>query len=77
MDWHKIHADVLAERDRLDEVLAVIQTMIKGGGKRRGRPPEWLKAAHLAGVTELTDELRVKPRGRPKGSKNKTARKAA
>ena len=37
-------AELRAERDRLEEAIATIQRLAIGQGKRRGRPPAWMKA---------------------------------
>ncbi len=45
------------ERDGIDEAIAVLARIAAGRGRRRTRPPSWMK-------------LVVKRRGRPPGSKN-------
>jgi len=41
----------------IDEAILTMERLAIGRGKRRGRPPKWMVVA--------------KPRGRPRGSKNK------
>lgn len=60
MDIRTMLADLQAERGRIDEAIAVLQRMAMGQGKRRGRPPTWMKQSQ--------DTPR---RGRPPRSKNK------
>jgi hypothetical protein len=43
------------ERGRLEEAIMILERLARGQGKRRGRPPAWMKNR----------------RGRPPGSKNK------
>lgn len=59
MDVTKILADLRQEREQIEEAIMTLERLARGRGKRRGRPPAWLAA--------------VKKRGRPPGSKNKTA----
>jgi hypothetical protein len=57
MDISKMIAELRAEREGLNEAIAVLERLSLGQGKRRGRPPAWM--------------FQVKRRGRPPGSKNK------
>jgi hypothetical protein len=57
MDITKMLAELKAEREGIEQAILVLQRIASGRGKRRGRPPAWMKT--------------VKRRGRPKGSKNK------
>ena len=50
-------AELRAERVQVEEAILVLERIARGRGKRRGRPPAWMKM--------------VKRRGRQKGSKNK------
>jgi len=56
--------ELRAERDHIDEAIAVIQRLSLRQGKRRGRPPAWMAAVR-------GEDGVVKRRGRPPGSKNK------
>jgi hypothetical protein len=60
MDISKMIAELRDELQGVDEAIAVLQRMAYGRGKRRGRPPQWMKGMEV-----------VKRRGRPVGSKNK------
>jgi hypothetical protein len=60
MDISKMIAELRSELNAVDEAIAVLQRISYGQGKRRGRPPLWMK-----GIEE------GKRRGRPPGSKNK------
>jgi hypothetical protein len=59
MDILKMLEELRTERAAIDEAIAVLARLSLGQGKRRGRPPLWMKG------------LEVKRRGRPPGSKNK------
>ena len=52
-------ADLRQERAQIEEALIAIERLASGQGKRRGRPPAWMKEASGP-----------KRRGRPPGSKN-------
>jgi hypothetical protein len=58
MDVTKILADLRQEREQIEEAILSLERLMRGRGKRRGRPPAWLATAQ-------------KRRGRPPGSKNK------
>jgi hypothetical protein len=45
MDVTKMIAELRSQRDQLDEAIIALERMIRGTGKRRGRPPKWLSAA--------------------------------
>jgi hypothetical protein len=62
MDVGKILSDLRQERDQLEEAILSLERLSLGQGKRRGRPPAWLAQAQ---------QVQVKKRGRPPGSKNK------
>lgn len=65
MDIHSMIAEMRAHATALDELIQAAERFARGGGKRRGRPPKWLK------------DPTVKRRGRPAGSKNKAKEAAA
>jgi hypothetical protein len=58
MDVSKILADLRQEREQIEEAILSLERLMRGRGKRRGRPPAWLATTQ-------------KRRGRPPGSKNK------
>jgi len=43
MDILKMLADLRAERDRLSEAILTMERLAAGQGRRRGRPPNWMK----------------------------------
>ena len=61
MDVLKMIAELQQERAQIEEAIIAIERLASGRGKRRGRPPAWMKEASTP-----------KRRGRPPGSKNKT-----
>jgi hypothetical protein len=67
MDVRQILAQLIEERDQVDEALLSLERLAAGQGKRRGRPPAWLK-----NIKEASPAAGQKPkrRGRPPG-KNK------
>ena len=66
MDYLKILKEMRAEREQLEEAILMLERLAQGAGKRRGRPPAWMKHAG-------TPVVGAKRRGRPPGSKNKVA----
>jgi hypothetical protein len=64
MDVSKILAELRQERTQIEEAILSLERLARGRGRRRGRPPAWLAEP-------------PKKRGRPPGSKNKSAAKTA
>ncbi len=60
MDTTAILTELRAEREQIDKAIIALERLARTRGKRRGRPPKWMKEAAAP-----------KHRGRPKGSKNK------
>lgn len=48
MDVLRMLSELRAERDQLEEAIITIQRLAVGQGKRRGRPPAWMKATKTA-----------------------------
>lgn len=61
MDVLKMLDELRTERRNLEEAIAVLERVARGAGKRRGRPPAWMKEP----------DRETRRRGRPPGSKNK------
>jgi hypothetical protein len=59
MDVSKILGELRQEREQLEEAIMSLERLARGRGKRRGRPPSWM--------------VEAKKRGRPVGSKNRSA----
>jgi hypothetical protein len=64
MDVSKILAELQEERAQIEEAIVSLEKLARGRGTRRGRPPSWMSES---------DTEAPKRRGRPPGSKNKTA----
>jgi hypothetical protein len=62
MDVTKILAELKGERAQIEEAILSLERLARGRGRGRGRPPSW-----------MSEEVAVKRRGRPPGSKNKVA----
>jgi hypothetical protein len=66
-------ADLKLEREQIEEAILTLERLARGRGRRRGRPPSWLKDATAAAAAEGSGaELlpgEPKRRGRPPGSK--------
>jgi len=52
------------QREQIEEAILALERLAMGRGRRRGRPPAWMKAHTGEGGVP-------KRRGRPPGSKNK------
>ena len=80
LDVDKMLAELRLEREQIEEAILTLERLARGRGRRRGRPPAWLKDA---GAADATDEDHSDPlssviteprrRGRPPGSKTKLA----
>jgi hypothetical protein len=64
MDVSKILLELRQERTQIEEAILSLERLARGRGRRRGRPPAWLAEA-------------PRKRGRPPGSKNKSAAKTS
>lgn len=62
MDVNKILAELRQEREQIEDAIISLERLARGRGKRRGRPPAWMKDA--------TDRRRGRPRGSTKGDKD-------
>jgi hypothetical protein len=75
-------AELRLEREQIEEAILTLERLARGRGRRRGRPPGWLKDAANASSLLAEDDLdqdlngnghsdEPKRRGRPPGSKTK------
>jgi hypothetical protein len=72
MDVMKVLAELRQEHQQLEEAIITLERLARGRGKRRGRPPAWLKTASAAAADSAASASSTpKRRGRPPGSKNK------
>ncbi len=83
MDVDKMLAELRLERQQIEEAILTLERLARGRGRRRGRPPSWLKEAGAvlteggegARAESLTNGLAFvqepRRRGRPPGSGNK------
>lgn len=77
LDVDKMLAELRLEREQIEEAILTLERLARGRGRRRGRPPAWLKDAAAMEGGEAGDEephhANVEPRrrGRPPGSKSK------
>jgi len=72
LDVDKMLAELRMEREQIEEAILTLERLARGRGRRRGRPPSWLKEAQQA-VAEHNATLdqsapAPKRRGRPAGS---------
>lgn len=63
------------EREQIEEAILTLERLARGRGRRRGRPPAWLKeaASGLAGEEEPDSapvSAEPRRRGRPPGTKS-------
>lgn len=45
MDVNKILTDLRQEREQIEDAIISLERLARGRGKRRGRPPAWMKEA--------------------------------
>ena len=73
-------AELRLEREQIEEAILTLERLARGRGRRRGRPPAWLKEPAnaslmmeegLDGINENGHSAEPKRRGRPPGSKTK------
>ena len=62
MDVNKILSELRQEREQIEDAIISLERLARGRGKRRGRPPAWMKDA--------TDRRRGRPKGSSKNDKN-------
>ena len=81
LDVDKMLAELRLEREQIEEAILTLERLARGRGRRRGRPPAWLKDASSAtpgeddaDVSSLGEPRR---RGRPPGAKSKTVAQGA
>jgi hypothetical protein len=82
LDVDKMLAELRLEREQIEEAILTLERLARGRGRRRGRPPAWLKDPANASLL-IDDSIddptanghsgEVKRRGRPPGSKTKAA----
>jgi hypothetical protein len=63
-------AELRVEREQIEEAILTLERLARGRGRRRGRPPSWLRdAAAAAEAFHETPVVDVKRRAKPAGSK--------
>jgi ATP/maltotriose-dependent transcriptional regulator MalT len=80
LDVDKMLAELRLEREQLEEAILTLERLARGRGRRRGRPPAWLKDATAAAVAaeafhsdDAGQAAEPKRRGRPPAAKAKYA----
>lgn len=72
MDVDKMLAELRMEREQIEEAILTLERLARGRGRRRGRPPAWLKEAQAVIAEEVAKGEAGPPapkrRGRPVGS---------
>jgi len=77
LDVDKMLAELRLEREQIEEAILTLERLARGRGRRRGRPPSWLKDA-AAGTLSLDENgestslsSEPKRRGRPPANRPK------
>jgi hypothetical protein len=52
MDINQILEQLRAEREQIEAAILALERLVRGGGKRRGRPPKWLQPDGVGGAPE-------------------------
>ena len=58
MDVNKILTDLRQEREQIEDAIISLERLARGRGKRRGRPPSWMKVAEDRGQTRSTEKAK-------------------
>jgi hypothetical protein len=84
LDVDKMLAELRVEREQIEEAILTLERLARGRGRRRGRPPSWLKEASAAAAEQENGNgsdgeaiAEPKRRGRPPGSRTKQAAAAS
>lgn len=81
LDVDKMLAELRLEREQIEEAILTLERLARGRGRRRGRPPAWLKDAAASLDEGSGENAEASPehrrRGRPPGSKTKPSVQAA
>ena len=81
LDVDKMLAELRLEREQIEEAILTLERLARGRGRRRGRPPAWLKDVSSSTPGEDDPEAsslgEPRRRGRPPGAKSKTVAQAA
>lgn len=56
MDINKILSDLRQEREQIEDAIISLERLARGRGKRRGRPPSWMKDAEFRSRTISTEK---------------------
>jgi hypothetical protein len=82
LDIDKMLAELRVEREQIEEAILTLERLARGRGRRRGRPPSWLKEA-ASSVSDMDGSqlpngaaghaAEPRRRGRPPGSKKQVA----
>ncbi len=56
MDVTKIIAELRHEREQIEEAIEALERLARGRGKRRGRPPGWMKDAQDRRKSQESEE---------------------
>lgn len=54
MDVNKILVELRQEREQIEDAIISLERLARGRGKRRGRPPAWMKDAEERRKTRAT-----------------------
>jgi hypothetical protein len=61
------------EREQIEEAILTLERLARGRGRRRGRPPSWLREATAAAHSFSESPIEVKRRSKPLASKGSLA----
>jgi hypothetical protein len=77
LDVDKMLAELRLEREQIEEAILTLERLARGRGRRRGRPPAWLKDAGTSAPGDDDPDAsslgEPRRRGRPPGTKTKAA----
>jgi hypothetical protein len=79
LDVDKMLTELRLEREQIEEAILTLERLARGRGRRRGRPPAWLKEAAAENTSDNSQsgapQLAAEPRrrGRPPGKSKQSA----
>jgi len=63
-------AELRLEREQIEEAILTLERLARGRGRRRGRPPSWLREATAEAESFVDNAVETKRRGRPPATKS-------
>jgi hypothetical protein len=76
LDVDKMLAELRLEREQIEEAILTLERLARGRGRRRGRPPSWLKDAQNDNGEEASSPAPAEPKKRTRPAASTRAKHA-